>query len=100
MESAVRSGESAAERDKHAGVALFDGAPCCVQTNRDPARAAKMLEEYLAGNAKPKKRRLLWRMTWLARLKEQMGDAAAASRERAAALALAHEYKPAQDLKY
>jgi hypothetical protein len=37
--------------------------------------------------------------TWLARLKQQMGDVAAASRERAAALALAHEYKPALDLK-
>jgi hypothetical protein len=34
----------------------------------------------------------------LARLKEQLGDATAANREQAAALALAHEYKPAQDL--
>jgi hypothetical protein len=33
-------------------------------------------------------------------LKKQLGDAAAGSRERAAALAMAQEYKPAQDLKY
>jgi hypothetical protein len=32
----------------------------------------------------------------LARLKDQLGDAAGGSRERAAAFAMAHEYKPAQ----
>jgi hypothetical protein len=32
-------------------------------------------------------------------LKAQLGDAAGASRERAAALALASEYQPARDLK-
>jgi hypothetical protein len=31
-------------------------------------------------------------------LKQQLGDTAAASRERAAALALAHEYKPALEI--
>ena len=95
---AVRSGESAAERDKRAGVALYDGAELLIQTNRDPARAAKMLEEYLAGSAKREEAPAFVAHTWLARLKEHSGDKAAASRERAAALALAHEYKPALDL--
>jgi tetratricopeptide (TPR) repeat protein len=99
MEAAVRSGQNAAERDKRAAVALYSGAALLIQTSRDPARAAKMLEEYLAGSVKSEDAPAFVAHTWLARLKQQMGDVAAASRERAAALALAHEYKPALDLK-
>ena len=99
MEAAVRSGQNAAERDKRAAVALYSGAALLIQTSRDPARAAKMLEEYLAGSVKSEDAPAFVAHTWLARLKQQMGDVAAASRERAAALALAHEYKPARDLK-
>jgi tetratricopeptide (TPR) repeat protein len=99
MESAVRSGEKAAERDKHAGVALYNGASVLIETNRDPARAAKMLEDYLAGSAKTEEAPAFVAHTWLARLKQQLGDTAAASQERAAALALAHEYKPALEIK-
>jgi hypothetical protein len=36
---------------------------------------------------------------WLARLLAQGGNEGGARRERAAALAMAQEYKPAQDLK-
>lgn len=100
MESAVRSGQSAAERDKRASVAFYDGASLLLKTNRDPARAAKMLESYLASNAKTEEAPAFVAHTWLARLKAQLGDGAAAGRERAAALALAREYKPAQDLKH
>ena len=99
MEAAVRSGQNAAERDKRAAGALYSGAALLIQTSRDPARAAKMLEEYLAGSVKSEDAPAFVAHTWLARLKQQMGDVAAASRERAAALALAHEYKPALDLK-
>lgn len=100
MESAVRSGESAAQRDRQAGVALYNGASILRETGRDPARAARMLERYLAGSAKTEEGPAFVAHVWLAQLKEQLGDAAAAKRERAAALALAQEYKPAQDLKY
>jgi tetratricopeptide (TPR) repeat protein len=99
MESAVRSGQNAAERDKRAAVALYSGAALLIQTKRDPARAAKMLEEYLAGSVKSEDAPAFVAHIWLARLKQEFGDAAAAGRERAAALALAHEYKPALDLK-
>jgi hypothetical protein len=81
-------------------VALYDGASVLIETNRDPALAAKMLEEYLAGSAKTEEAPAFVAHTWLARLKQQLGDTAAASRERAAALALAHEYKPAQDSRF
>ncbi|MGD0098418.1 MAG: tetratricopeptide repeat protein [Terracidiphilus sp.] len=100
MESAVRSGQSAAERDKRASAALCDGANVLRSTNRDTARAAKMLEEYLASPDKTEEAPAFAAHTWLARLEEKLGDAAAASRERAAALALAHDYKPALDLKH
>ena len=97
MESAVHSAVSAAERDKHAGVALYDGASVLTRANRDPVLAARMLEEYLAGSAKTEEAPAFVAHTRLARLKQQLGDTAAANREQAAALALAHEYKPAQD---
>lgn len=100
MESAVRSGESAAEREKRAGAALYNGAALLIRTNRDSARAVKMLENYLAGSAKSEDAPAFVAYTWLARLKLQLGDAAGASRERDAALALAHDYKPAQELKH
>jgi tetratricopeptide (TPR) repeat protein len=100
MESAVRSGENAAKRDKHAGVALYNGASVLIETKRDPARAAKMLADYLGGNSKTEEGPAFVAHTWLARLKLQLGDSEAAKREQAAALALAHEYKPAQDLMH
>ena len=99
MEAAVRSGQSAAEHDKQAGVALYDGAELLIHANRDSARASKMLEEYLAGGMKSEKAPAFVAHSWLARLKGLSGDKAAASRERSAALALAHDYKPALDLK-
>jgi len=99
MEAAVRSGQNAAERDKRAAVALYNGVALLIQSKRDPERAAKMLEEYLAGSVKSEDAPAFVAHVWLARLKQQSGDAAAAGRERAAALALAHEYKPALDLK-
>lgn len=100
MESAVQSGVNAAERDKRAGVALYNGASVLGRAKREPALAAKMLEDYLAGSAKTEEAPAFVAHTRLAHLKEQLGDAEAAKRERAAALALAQEYKPAQDSKH
>ena len=99
MEAAVRSCVNAAERDRRAGVALYDGASILIATNRDLALAARMLEDYLSGSAKTEEAPAFVAHTRLARIKLQLGDAAGAERERLAALALAHEYKPAQDLK-
>jgi hypothetical protein len=59
-----------------------------------------MLEEYLAGSAKTEEAPAFVAHARLARLKLQLGDAAAANRERTAALALAHEYRPAQDSRF
>jgi tetratricopeptide (TPR) repeat protein len=100
METAVHSAETEAEHDKHAGLALYDGASILIETNRDPALASKMLEDYLAGSAKTEEAPAFVAHIRLARLREQLGDAAAANRERAMAQALAHDYKPEQDSKH
>jgi tetratricopeptide (TPR) repeat protein len=99
MESALKSTMEAVERDRHAGVALYNGASLLIKTKRDPVLAAKMLDAYLAGPTKTEEAPAFVAHLWLARLDAQLGDAAAARRERAAALALANEYKPAHDLK-
>ena len=99
MESAVRSLLTASQHDKHEGVALYDGAGLLLESNRDPALAANLLDNYLAGSSKTEEAPAFVAHLRLARLKAQLGDAAAAERERSAALALAHEYKPAQDFK-
>lgn len=99
MESSVQSGWTAAQRDSHAAVALFNGASVLIQGNRNPALAIRMLEAYLASPAATEEAPAFTARVWLARLKAQNGDAEGAHRERAEALLLAQEYKPAQDLK-
>lgn len=100
MEDAVQSGWAAAQRDPHAGVALFNGASVLIKANRDPALAIRLLETYLASPRATEEAPKFTARVWLARLRGQTGDTEGARRERAEALALAQEYKPAQDLKW
>ena len=99
MEWAVQNCMVAAERDKHAGVALYNGASVLIQAHRDNNLAIKMLETYLSGPIKTEEAPAFVAHMWLARLKFKSGDPEAARRERASALALANQYRPAQDLK-
>ncbi len=99
MESAIHSCVSAAERDREAAVALYDGAGVLTESNRDPALAAKMLQNYLASSSKTEEAPAFEAHVRLARLKKQLGDTAGAQREQAAALQLAHDYKPALDFR-
>jgi tetratricopeptide (TPR) repeat protein len=99
MESALHIAINAAMHDRHSGVALYDGAGLLTESNRDPALAATMLDDYLNGSSKTEEAPAFIAHIRLARLKQQLGDPAAADRERAAALALAREYKPAQDFR-
>lgn len=98
MESAMHSVFTSAQRDRHSGVALYDGAGQLIEANRNPDLAATMLDEYLSNSAKTEEAPAFIAHFRLARLKQQLGDPAA-GRERAAALALASEYKPAQDFR-
>ncbi len=99
MENAVQSGWAAAQRDSHAGVALFNGASVLIKGNRNPALAIRLLDAYLASPMSTEEAPAFTARVWLARLKAQTGDSEGARREKAAALALAPQYKPAQDLK-
>ncbi len=100
MEAAVQSGLNATERDKRAGVALFNGSSVLSKSGRNPELATRMLQEYLAGSSKTEEGPAFVAHTWLARLDAKLGDVAAARRERAAALELAHDYRPARELKF
>jgi tetratricopeptide (TPR) repeat protein len=96
MESALHSMLTAVRRDKHASAALYEGAGLLTESKRDPALSAKMLEDYLAGSAKTEEGPAFVAHYRLARIEDQLGDPTAANRERAAAVALAHEYKPGE----
>jgi tetratricopeptide (TPR) repeat protein len=99
METAVHNIVGTEAHDKHGGVALYDGAGLLIETRRDLALAAEMLEDYLSGSAKSEEAPAFIAHMRLARLKRQLGDPMAAGREQAAALAMAREYNPAQDEK-
>ena len=100
MDAAIHNCIAAAEHDKHAGVALYDAASILIKSNRESALAAKMIESYLASSQKTEEAPAFVAHVRLGRLKEQTGDPEGAKREQAFALALAHEYKPAQDMKH
>jgi tetratricopeptide (TPR) repeat protein len=100
MDSAIQNGKAAAERDRHAAVALYYGATVLEKANRNPALAIKLLEMYLASQGQTEEAPAFVAHVYLARLEKQVGDTAGAKNERSAALALASEYKPAQELKF
>ena len=94
METAVRSAQSAASKDRAAGVALYDGAGVLIAAGRDPQLAAKMLQDYLAGNSKTDEGPAFVAYIRLAGLERQLGNSGEAQRDEAAAQALAQEYRP------
>jgi tetratricopeptide (TPR) repeat protein len=100
MEAAVENGHRAAQHDKHAGVALYNGASVLTRSKQNLALAEKMLEEYLADYPRTEEGPAFEAYTRLARLKAQLGDKNGALQAKAAALKLAHDYKPAQGLTF
>ena len=99
METAIHSAATAAQHYKQSSAALYDSAGLLIESKRDPALAASLLENYLSSSSKTEDAPAFIAHLRLARLKQQSGDAAGADRERDAALAMAHEYKPAQEFK-
>jgi tetratricopeptide (TPR) repeat protein len=97
MDAAIRSAMGAAEKDRHAAVAFYDGAGILIETRRDADLAAQLLEEYLSSANHTEEAPVFIAHLRLARLKERIGDTASAMRERAAALALAHDFKPTDE---
>jgi hypothetical protein len=95
MHSALSNAETAARKDPRATIALYDGAGVLIDGKLDPGTAARMLEEYLASPTKTEEGPAFEACVRLARMKTQLGDNAGAQKQIAAALAMAHDYKPA-----
>jgi tetratricopeptide (TPR) repeat protein len=100
MQTAIESGYAAAQRDRHAAVALYNGATVLIRANRNLDLAAKMLDAYLASPLKTEEAPAFAAYVARARVAAQLGDKTTAKRDHDAALALAAEYKPAQNLKF
>ena len=100
MEAAVESGYRAAQHDRRAGVALYNGASVLIKGKRNSQLAIKMLEEYLAGYSRTEEAPAFVAYTRLAKLKAQLGDKNGAWQAKAEALKLAHDYKPALGLTF
>lgn len=99
MEAAVHKAQADALHDKLAAVALYDSAGVLIEAKADPGFAAKLLQSYLDSPFKTEEAPAFEAHIRLARLRNALGDKAAAEQERAAALALAHDYRPAHDFK-
>lgn len=97
MEAAIHSAEGAAKKDPHATIALYDGAGILIAGKLDPGTAERLLEEYLASPTMTEEGPAFEAHVRMARIKKQLGDSNGAQQEIAAALALAHDYKPALD---
>ena len=95
MEAAIKSGDAAIGHDRHASVALFNGGSVLARANRQPQEAIKLYERYIDSPDKTEEAPAFDVLARLAKLRKQTGDRPGAERDRAAALALAHDYKPA-----
>jgi tetratricopeptide (TPR) repeat protein len=100
MAAAVRGGVNAEQRDHRAAPALFNGASTLAKAGRELPLAARMMEDYLASADKSEDAPAFVAYWRLAQVREQMGDSSAADRDRAAALAMAHDYNPAQSARH
>jgi tetratricopeptide (TPR) repeat protein len=95
MQAALHSAEGLARKDPRATIALYDGAGVLIDGKLDPGTAARLLEEYLASPTMTEEGPAFEAHVRLAKMKKQLGDSSGAQQEIAAALALAHDYKPA-----
>ncbi len=97
MESAIQSAAKAVERDPKAASALYDSASLLLRSKRNSNLAEKLLTVYLNSQFKSEQAPAFVAHARLAQLLDARGDKDAAAKERAAALALAHEYKLNQE---
>lgn len=97
LDSAIQSCVAAAAKNKDTGVALYDAAGVLIASKRNPQLAAQLLEQYLSGSQLTEDAPAFVAHIRLSRLKQQLGDAAGAQQELAAAASLAKEFNPSQD---
>jgi tetratricopeptide (TPR) repeat protein len=97
LDSAIQSCVAAAAKNKDTGVALYDAAGVLIASKRNPQLAAQLLAQYLSGSQLTEDGPAFIAHIRLSRLKQQLGDAAGAQQELAAAASLAKEFNPSQD---
>jgi hypothetical protein len=94
MEQALRTMES---RPVDHPAALADAAGMLLRTNRDAQLAIRLARSYIASPNKAEEAPVFKAHTLLGELLEKQGDRPAAAEEFRAALALAHNFRQAQD---
>jgi tetratricopeptide (TPR) repeat protein len=92
MAQAIKSGIAA---DKAHTEAQVNGASSLIKSQRELPLAIQMLQDYLASSQKSEDAPAFAVHVRLGNLLAKQGDSAGAQREYQAALALAHDYKPA-----
>jgi tetratricopeptide (TPR) repeat protein len=92
MVQAIKSGIAA---DKAHTEAQVNGASSLIRSQRELPLASQMLKDYLDSNQKSEDAPAFAVNVQLGNLLAKQGDAAGAQREYQAALALAHDYRPA-----
>jgi tetratricopeptide (TPR) repeat protein len=97
LDTAIANCAAAAAKDTNSGVGLYDGAGVLIAAKRNPQLAAQMLENYLSGSSLNEQGPAFIAHIRLSRLKQQLGDAAGAQQDLAAAASLAKEFNPSQD---
>jgi tetratricopeptide (TPR) repeat protein len=100
MDAALQTGIKAAKADPQACAALFNAGSTLVEANRTLPLASKMFEDYLACPSKSEDAPAFVADVRLAQIDAKSGDISRSRHDRAAALKLARDYKPALDLKY
>lgn len=89
--------KSVVATDKQHTVSLVNGASSLIRAKREPKLAMQMLESYLASGRKTEEAPAFAVHVQLGKLRQLAGDTAGAQSEFQAALALARDYKPAQE---
>jgi tetratricopeptide (TPR) repeat protein len=97
LDAAIQSCAAAAAKDKTSGIGLYDGAGVLIAAKRNPQLAEQMLENYLSGSSLNEQGPAFIAHIRLSRLKQQLGDAAGAQHDLAAAASMAKEFSPSQD---
>lgn len=95
MEYALNHAAAAAEHDPRATITLYDGASLLARANRDLPSSIRWMGMYVASPDKTEEGPAFEALVRLSSWYHQTGNLSAAERDRAAAIALAHDYKPA-----
>ncbi|HVJ09910.1 MAG TPA: tetratricopeptide repeat protein [Acidisarcina sp.] len=95
LDDMVRAVKSGIAADKLHSVALVNGASTLIKSQQELPLAAQMLKDYLGSNQKSEDSPAFEVHVQLGKLLAKQGDSSGAQHEFQAALALAHDYKPA-----